>query len=148
MLEEEGTAGENASVEEDRDPRVELPKPRVSHLATLEEAKFPTLLSPSPTIFEAARMQRSLVVNAGMLETPEPDCGADLELPPHDTLQPVEVAEPPDHLPGQIRAPTDVGKPLNSLQGETSLHMVVDEPDVGACTRGHDAHQRGTWPSS
>jgi len=61
LLEEEGTTGENASVEEDRDPRVELPKPRVSHLATLEEAKFPTLLSPSPTTFEAARMQRSLV---------------------------------------------------------------------------------------
>jgi len=126
LLEEEGTAGENASVEEDRDPRVELPKPRVSHLATLEEAKFPTLLSPSPTTFEAARMQRSLVrvVNAGMPETPEPDRGADLEPLPHDTLPPVEVAEPPNHLPGQIRAPTDVGKQLKSLRGETSLRTM------------------------
>jgi len=145
---EEGTAGKNASVEEDRDPHVKLPKPRVSHLATLEEAKFPTLLSPSPTIFEAARMQRLLVVNAGMPETPEPDRGTDLEPPPHDTPPPVEVAEPPNHLPGQIRAPTDIGKPLNSLQGETSLRTMVDEPDVGACTRGHDAHRRGAWPSS
>jgi len=93
-------------------------------------------------------MQRSLVVNAGMPETPEPDCGVDLELPPHDTPPPVEVAEPPDHLPGQIQAPTDVGKPLNSLQGETSLRMMVDEPDIGAHTRGHDAHRRGAWPSS
>ncbi len=44
QLLEEGTAEENASVEEDGDPGVELQKPRVSHLATLEEAKVPHLV--------------------------------------------------------------------------------------------------------
>ena len=42
LLEEAGTAGENASVKEDRDPHVELQEPRVRHLAMLEEAKFST----------------------------------------------------------------------------------------------------------
>jgi len=47
LLEEDGTVGENASIEEDRDPHVELQEPGVSHLATLEEAEFLTFM-PSP----------------------------------------------------------------------------------------------------
>src|SRR5260221_14443127 len=69
--------------------------PGLATLLRWRKPKFPTLLSPSPTTFEAARMQRSLAVNAGTPDTPEPDRGADLEPPPHDTPPPVEVAEPP-----------------------------------------------------
>jgi len=83
ILLEEGTIGENASVEEDRYPRVELLEPGVSRLATPEEVEFLTSLSSSssssssssPTTFEAARMQHSPVVNAGMPAIPEPDRG-------------------------------------------------------------------------
>src|SRR5712691_6216526 len=98
--------------------------PGLATLLRWRKPKFPTLLSPSPTTFEAARMQHSLAVNAGTPDTPEPDRGADLEPPPHDTPPPVEVAETPDHPPGQIRAPTDVGKPLKLLRGETSLRTM------------------------
>jgi len=65
LLEEEGTAGENASVEGDRDPRVELQEPGVSRLATPEEVEFLTSpsSSSSPPDSEAASTQHSPVVN-------------------------------------------------------------------------------------
>ena len=53
---EEGTTGENASVEEDRDPGVKLQSPGLATLPRWRKSKFPTLLSPSLTTFEAARM--------------------------------------------------------------------------------------------
>lgn len=43
-LEEDGAARENASVDEDEDPHVELQEPGISYLATSEEGKF--LASP------------------------------------------------------------------------------------------------------
>ena len=110
-LEEEGTAGENTSVEEDSDPHVELQEPRVSHLSRLEEEEFLTFISlPPPVTFEAAVMQHALAVSAGTPAVPEPDRGADLEPQPHDTPPPNEAAEPyTQHLPEQNRAPTEVG---------------------------------------
>ena len=65
---------------------------------------------PPPIAPVAARTQRSLAAKAG---TPEPDRGADLEPPP------VEAVEPPDrHPPEQIRASTEVERPLESLRGK------------------------------
>ena len=123
MLEKGGIARENASVEEDRVPRIELQESGVSHLATLEEDMFLTSSSSSspPTTSEAARTQRLQAVNTGTPASPVPDHSADLELPPHDTPPPNEAAEPPIHQPPeQIQAPTEVGGPLKSLTGEAS----------------------------
>ena len=107
LLEKKGTAEENASVEENRDPRVELQQPGVSHLATLEEAGFFALSSPPP-------------IDSGVLVSSmrgpstqghqEQDRGADLEPPSHDTPPAAEAAE--------LQAPTKVRGPLESLQGE------------------------------
>ena len=121
LLEEEGTAGEKASIEEDRDPRIELQEPGISHLAVQEKAGSLTLPSPQPpTIPKAASTQRSPAANPGTPDIPVPDRGADLELPP-----PNEAAEPPIHqLPEQIQAPTEVGGPLESLPGEESQHTM------------------------
>jgi len=142
LLEEEGTAGENASVEEGRDPLVELQEPGVSRLVTPEEVEFLTLLSSSSSSSspdsEAASTQRSPVVNTWTSATPELDSddewedfrteleameepvrGADWDPPLHDTPPPDEAAEPPTfHPPEQIRAPTEAGGQLESLPGE------------------------------
>jgi len=123
---EGGIAGENASIEGDRDPLVELQEPRVSHLATLEKAYLLTSSPPLPTTPEAASTQCSLAVDT---ETPAilvPDHGVDLELQPHDALPlPNEATEHPIHqAPEQIRAPTEVGGPLESLLGEASQHVI------------------------
>jgi len=92
MLEEGGIAGEDASIEGDRDPLVELQEPGVSHLAMLEEDKFLILSPPPPITPEAASMQRSPAVNTRMSATPVQDHGADLEPQPHDTPTPNEAA--------------------------------------------------------
>jgi hypothetical protein len=82
LLEENGAARKNASIEGDRVPHIELQEPGVSHLTTLEEVKFLTsLLSPSPhIILEAASTQCPLAVNTMIPGIPEPDHHADLEL--------------------------------------------------------------------
>ena len=79
-------------------------------------------LPPSPTTLEAASTQRSLAVNAETLAIPVPDHSVDLEPQPHDAPPPPnEAAEHPIHQPPeQIRAPTEVGGPLESLPGEAS----------------------------
>jgi len=119
MLEEGGIAGENASVEEDRVPRIELQEPGVSHLATPEEDMLLTSLSSPPLTPETAGTQRSQAVNAGTPASPVPEHGADLEPPPHDMPPPREAAKPPIHQsPMQTQAPTEVGGPLKSLPGE------------------------------
>jgi len=104
-----GTAGENASIEVDKDPCdpcVKLQEPRASHLATPEEDKFLTS-SLSPITPEATPA------------TPEPDRGADLDPPLHDTPPPDEAGEPPtQQLPEQIRDPTEAGGQLESLRSE------------------------------
>jgi len=122
MLEEGGIAGENASVEGDRDPLVKLQEPGVSHLATPEKAYLLTSSPPLPTTPEAASTQRSLAVDTETPAIPVPDHGADLELQPHDALPPPnEAAEHPIHQePEQIQAPTEVGGLLESLLGEAS----------------------------
>jgi len=122
-VEEDGAARKAASVEGDAGPHVELQDPGVSCLATQENARPHTLPSPmSPTTLEAASMQRSLAVDTEMPAIPVPDHGADLEPQPHDAPPlPNEAAEHPIHQPPeQIRAPTEVGGPLESLPGEAS----------------------------
>jgi len=65
-VEEEGIAGENASVERDIGPRVELQDPGVSPLATQEEVGSLTPpSSPPPITPEAASTQRSPVTGTG-----------------------------------------------------------------------------------
>jgi len=129
VLEEDGIAWENASVEEDRDPRIELQEPGVSHLAMPEEDMFLTSSlssssssssSSSPITPKTASMQCSPAIDTEMPATPEPDYGMDLEPQPHDRLPPNEATEPPIHQsPEQIQAPTDVEGPLESFRGET-----------------------------
>jgi hypothetical protein len=63
LLEEDGTAGKDACIEEHGVPRGEMQEPGVSHLTTLEEAEFLTLSPPSHTTPEATSMQRSPAVN-------------------------------------------------------------------------------------
>jgi len=79
-VEEEEIAGDNASVERDMGPRVELQDPRVSPLATQEEVGSLTPpSSPPPITPEAASTQRSPVVNTGTSATPEPDSDNEAE---------------------------------------------------------------------
>ena len=79
-VEEEGTAGDNASVEGDIGPRVELQDPGVSPLATQEDVGLLTPPpSPPPITPEAASTQRSPVVNTGASATPEPDSDNEAE---------------------------------------------------------------------
>jgi hypothetical protein len=65
LLEENGAARKNVSIEGDRVPYIELQEPGVSHLTTLEEVKFLTSsLSLSPhIILKAASMQCPLAIN-------------------------------------------------------------------------------------
>ena len=130
VLEEDGIAWENASVEEDGDPRIELQKPAVSHLATQEKAGSLTLSSlPPPTTPEAASMQRSPAVNTGTLAISEPDHGADLEPQPHDTPRPNKAAEPHFHQPlKQIHVPTVAGGPLELLPGSVAATRLKTGP--------------------
>jgi len=122
MLEEDGIAWENASVEEDRVPHIKLQESGVSHLATPEEDMFLTSSSSSPpTTSDAARAWRLLAVNTGTLAIPILDQGAVLELPLHDMPVPNKGMESPDHHPSeQSQAPTEVRGPLESLLGEAS----------------------------
>src|SRR5712691_238336 len=80
-VEEEGIARENASVEGDIGPRVELQDPGVSPLATQEDvgSLTPPSSPPTPTTPEAASTQRSPAVNSGTSATPEPDSDNDDE---------------------------------------------------------------------
>ena len=115
---EEGTARENASVKEDRDPCIKLQEPGVSYLATQEDAESLTLSSSPPITLETARMQCSPAINTGTPAIPEPeDCGMDLELQPHDTLT-NKAVEPHDHLPEQIRASIKPGETSESFRGK------------------------------
>src|SRR5260221_10582783 len=82
-VEEEVTARENASVEGDMGPRVELQYPGVSPLATHEDAGSSPSPSPSPSspptpVPEAASTQRSPAANTkdvahAHLDRAEPD---------------------------------------------------------------------------
>jgi len=79
-VEEEGIAGENASVGQDMGPRVELQHPGFSPLATQEEVGLLTPpSSPSPPTPEAASTQHSLVVNTGTSATPDSDSDNEAE---------------------------------------------------------------------
>jgi len=122
MLEEGGIAGENASVEGDRDPLVELQEPGVSHLATPEKAYLLTSSPPLPTTPEAASTQRSLAIDTEMPAIPVPDHGADLEPQPHDAPPPPnEAVQHPIHQPPeQIQALTGVEGLSESLPGKKS----------------------------
>ena len=115
VLHDLGVGGKWSHVRSKGDLRVELQKPGATHHAKQEKARsLALLLSPPPTTFEAAKMQRSPAI-------PGPEDGADLEPPSHDTPPQVEAAEHPDcQSRKQIRAPTDVGEPLESLRGEAS----------------------------
>jgi len=107
-VEEGGTTRKTVSVEGDINPRVELREPGVSCLATQEDAGSLALSSPTPpTTPETAGMQRSPAVDTETPATPEPDHGADLEPPPHDTPLPNKAAEHPIHQPlEQTQPPT------------------------------------------
>jgi hypothetical protein len=71
-------------------------------------------------------MQCSLAVNSGTPAIPDlEDRGADWDPPLHDPPLPNKGAEPPTHLsPKQIRAPTDVGEPMESLRGKEPRHAM------------------------
>ena len=89
LLEVEGIAVQNASVEGDRDPLFDLQEPGVSHLATQEKARSLILPSPTPpTTPEAASTQRSPAANTGTPAIPVPDHSADLEPQLHVTPLP------------------------------------------------------------
>jgi len=77
-VEEEGIT-ENASIEWDIGPRVELQDPGVSPLAMQEDVRSLTPSSPSPITPEAASMQCSLVANTGTSATPNNDSAEDAE---------------------------------------------------------------------
>src|SRR5712691_3315723 len=82
---EEGIAGENASIEGDIGPRVELQYPGVSPFAMQEDvgSLTPPSPPPTPTTPEAASTQHSPAVNSGTPAIPEPeDRGTDLDPPP------------------------------------------------------------------
>ena len=87
LLVEDGTAQENAGIEGDKDPHVELQEPGVSHPTTPEDNVLLILSSPPHIIPEAASMQRSPVISTMTPGILEPDRRADLELP-HDTPPP------------------------------------------------------------
>src|SRR5712691_4163428 len=72
QLLEEGTAGENAVSKRTGILVSSCKSPGLATLLRWRKPKFPTLLSPSPTTFEAARMQHSLAINAGTPDTPGP----------------------------------------------------------------------------
>ena len=79
-VEEEEIAGNDASVERDMGPRIELQNPGVSPLATHEDAgssPSPSSSSSSPLTPEAASTQCSLVVNPGTSATPDSDSDDD-----------------------------------------------------------------------
>ena len=82
LLEEDGTAGENASIEGDEVPHVELQEPGVSRLTTPEGNCLTSSSPPSPHIIPgAASTHRSPAVNTTTPGIPEPERRADLELP-------------------------------------------------------------------
>jgi hypothetical protein len=117
LLEEDGTAGKNASIEGDEVPCVKLQEPRVRHLTTVEENKFLTS-SPSPITLEAASMQHLLAINTMMLGILEPDRGMDLDPSPHNTPLPItseaaRMQRSPDVITG-----TPV---ITYLEGSTDL---------------------------
>jgi hypothetical protein len=87
VLEEDGTAGKDACIEEDGVPRGELQEPGVGHLTTPEEAAFLTSSPSSHTTPEAASMQRSPAVNTMTPGILQPNRCTGLE-PPHDTPPP------------------------------------------------------------
>ena len=106
---------------------------------------FTFMPSSPPTITpEAARTQRSPVVNTGTPATPELDRGADLGPSPTN-----EAAETPDHLSEQIRAPAEVGGSLGSLWGD-ALRRAMDQisPASARVLEGKFAHRRGAGPPS
>jgi hypothetical protein len=79
-VEEEEIAGNDASVERDMGPRVELQNLGVSPLATHEDTGSLPLPSPSPSPTpEAASTQCSPVVNTGTSATPDSDSDNDAE---------------------------------------------------------------------
>ncbi len=108
----------NAAVKEDVDPHVNLQGNGVSHLTTLKEDIFLTFsLSPLHNTLEAARMQCSPSVDAGMpaIEEPESTSCADMALLPLDTPPPKEATEPPKlPSPEQIQAPINAEGLLES----------------------------------
>ena len=147
LLEEDGTAGENASIEGDEVPHVELQEPGVSHLTT-PEVKFLTSSSSSPHIIpEAASTQRSPAVNTGTPAIPDPEGSTDL-VPPPPPRPPDKAAEPnADRPPKYIRAPTGAGGQSESLWSAES-HRAMDQmsPSSARASEGktplREAHGR------
>ena len=96
-------------------------------------------------------MQCSAAVSAGTPAIPEPeDHSADLDPPPYNTLPPNEVAEPHIHQPPkQIRAPHRSWRAVGVIPGRAdAARNRLYGPDIGACTRGRDAHRIGAWVAS
>ena len=74
VLHDLGVGGKWSHVRPKGDLRVELQKPGATHHAKQEKARsLALLLSPPPTTFEAARMQRSPAVDAGTPAIPGPE---------------------------------------------------------------------------
>ena len=79
LLQENGVARKNASIEGNEVPYVKLQEPGVSHPTAAEENKFLTSSLSPPITLEAACMQSLPAINAMMLGIPELDYCCELE---------------------------------------------------------------------
>jgi len=113
---------------------------RVSQLDTLKTNECLTFsLSPSATMSEAARMQRSPVVNLGTPAIPETENRADLEPLLHDPPPPDEAADLPDKNPSeQSRAPADARGLTELPRGEALRRAIWQVSQISAHGRPPD----------
>jgi len=135
---EERTARDNASVEKNRGACVELQEPGVSHFATQEEDMFLTFMpSPPPTTFEAATVGRSARwLSIRRRRKPQYQTTARIWTLRHTTrrCRQMRPQNPPTISPKHIRARTDVGRPLESLQGKELRRVTGQMGLTLACT--------------
>ncbi len=141
-VEEEGIAGENASVERDIGPRVELQIPGVSPLATHEDIGLLTSPSPSssPLTPEAASMQCSPVANTGTSATPDNDSAEDAEEAFRAKTSRAEDEEALDWA-GLDDQPVKEGEEWNADEeaGAVTTPLVEDAPRIESRPTPHNA---------
>jgi len=141
-VEEEGIAGENASVERDIGPCVKLQIPGVSPLATHEDIGLLTSPSPSssPLTPEAASMQCSPVANTGTSATPNNDSAEDAEEAFHAETSGAEDEEAFDRagLEGRL-VKEDEEWDANEEAGVVTTSLMEDAPCTESRPAPHNA---------
>src|SRR5260221_13204809 len=132
-VEEEGIAGENASLEGDIGPHVELQDPGVSPLATQEDVGplTPPSSPPSPITPEAASTQCSPAANMGTSATPEPDLDNVAEETFHAETSGVEDEEAFDRagLEGRL-VKEEEERDADEETGAVTTMLVEDAPRI------------------